>query len=112
MRAGGRIALSGMPARFKDAVYRLAVHHRKLAVDWDALELATRPSPRFGFPVPSEALDWGELRVLRSEDIGSHVLFVTEVEGFTRAGDEPELCHVSDMYARWRAAQGRSFEDA
>jgi flavin reductase (DIM6/NTAB) family NADH-FMN oxidoreductase RutF len=112
MRAGGRIVLSGMPARFKDVVYRLAVHHKKLSVDWDALELAIRPSPRFGFPVPAEALDWRELRVLKSEEIGSHVLFVTRVEDCTDAVDEPQLCHVSDMYARWRESNGRPFEDA
>jgi flavin reductase (DIM6/NTAB) family NADH-FMN oxidoreductase RutF len=112
MRTGGRIVLSGMPARFRDVVYRLAIHHKKLAVDWSALELAIQPSPRFGFPVPAEALDWRELRVVKSEETGSHVLFVTEVESCTDVGDEPQLCHVSDMYARWRAASGRPFEDA
>lgn len=112
MRAGGRIVLSGMPARFKEVAYRLAAHHRKLSVDWGALELATRPSPLFGFPVPAEALGWRELQVHKSAVIGSHVFFVTTVAGYTGAGDEPQLCHVSDMYAGWRAANGRPLEDA
>jgi len=112
MREGGKIVLSAMPARLKDAVYRLGAHHKTIAVDWTALEFATRPSPLFGWPVPVDALDVRELEVRQCEEIGSHVLFVTRVAGLSRGGDGPQLCHVSDMYARWRAAQGRPFADA
>jgi flavin reductase (DIM6/NTAB) family NADH-FMN oxidoreductase RutF len=112
MREGRRIVLSGMPARLKEAVYRLGAHHKEAGIDWRALELATRPSPLFGWPVPADALDGRELEVLQSEAIGSHVLFVTRVAGQARFGDEPQLCHVSDMYARWRSAQCRPFADA
>ena len=36
----------------------------------------------------------------------------TSVANQTAARDEPQLCHVSDMYARWRGLQGRPFVDA
>lgn len=112
MRAGKRIALSAMPAQFKDVVYRLGAHHRAPSIDREALELATMPSPLFGFPVASEALSIRELNVRHSEVIGSHVLFVASVAHFSVRSDEPQFCHVSDMYARWRARCGAPFIDA
>ena len=112
MRNGGRIAVSGAPARLKDIVYRLGAHHRTPLLDWDALELQTVPSPLFGFPVPADALSLRELQLLHSQAVGSHMFFVTTIAGQSLRSDEAQLCHVSDMYARWRAQRGNPFIDA
>ena len=107
-----RIAVGGAPARLKDLAYRLGGQHRERSLDWRSLELATRPSPQFGFPVAADALGVRELDVCDSQVVGSHMVFVTNVARRLDRGDEPQLCHVSDMYARWRALRGRSFVDA
>jgi flavin reductase (DIM6/NTAB) family NADH-FMN oxidoreductase RutF len=107
-----KIALSGAPARFKDIAYRLGGQHREHSLDWRSLELATVPSPLFGFPVAAEALGVRELEVRHSQVVGSHMLFVTDVARQSDGNEEPQLCHVSDMYARWRALRGRPIVDA
>jgi flavin reductase (DIM6/NTAB) family NADH-FMN oxidoreductase RutF len=110
--ASGRIVLSGAPARLKGLAYRLGGQHRERSIDWRSLEVEMEPSPRFGFPVPSAALGVRELELRHSEVIGSHRFFVASIADEVTRSDEPQLCHVSDMYARRRVAQGRPFADA
>jgi flavin reductase (DIM6/NTAB) family NADH-FMN oxidoreductase RutF len=112
IRAAGRIVVSGAPARLKPAAYALGTHHKARSIDWDTLPLAVAPSPTFGIPAPVEATSRRELVVEQCQPVGSHMLFTTSVVNSTEAGDEEQLCHLSDMYARWRAAQGRSFSPA
>jgi flavin reductase (DIM6/NTAB) family NADH-FMN oxidoreductase RutF len=108
----GRIAISAMPARYKKTVYALGSQHRQASIDWDSLGIEMVPSPAFGFPVPAQSLGLRELDVEYSQAVGSHRLFVTRIVDSSGTGDGPQLCHVSDMYARWRARQGTPFTDA
>lgn len=112
MRESGRIVAAGAPAAVKQAVYQLGNHHKKRSIDWDTLPVAVEPSPKFGIPTPSGPLGVRELEVIHSEPIGSHMLFVTTVAAQSSGADTPQLCHVSDMYAHWRAKHGRPFVDA
>ncbi len=112
MRNSGQFVAAGAPAAMKPAIYELGAHHKKRSVNWDALPFALDPSPGFGIPTLSNALGIRELEVVHSEPRGSHMVFVTSVANQTATRDEPQLCHVSDMYARWRALQGRPFVDA
>ena len=112
IRKSGRIVAAGAPAAMKEQVYRLGAHHKERSIDWDSLPFAVEPSPAFGIPTFSGPLGLRELEVLQSEPIGSHMLFVTSVANRIGAADEPQLCHVSDMYAHWRARHGRRFVDA
>jgi flavin reductase (DIM6/NTAB) family NADH-FMN oxidoreductase RutF len=111
MRASGRIVVSSIPAAFKAHAYQLGVHHKAKSIDWSRLPFAVEPSPVFGTPVPAEAFRVRELEVRQSVEVGSHVFFFTRVAGDLRRADAPQLCHVSEMYARWRAAQNRPFVD-
>ena len=110
--AGGRIVVSGAPAAMKEAAYQLGLHHKAPMVDWDGLPIQVAPSPLFGVPAPVAALGLRELEVRHFQPVGSHMLFVTSVAGFSHRREEAQFCHVSDMYARWRTAQGRPFTDA
>lgn len=106
MRGSGRIVAAGAPATLKPAVYALGAHHSKRSIDWSALPFAVESSPEFRIPTPGCALGLRELRVIASEAVGSHMVFVTSVVTRSAAADAPQLCHVSDMYARWRARHG------
>lgn len=108
----GRIAISAMPARYREIVYGLGSQHGQGSIDWDNVGLETVPSPTFGFPVPAHSLGLRELEVQHSQTVGSHRLFVTRIVDSRRSGDGPQLCHVSDMYARWRTGRGTPFLDA
>jgi flavin reductase (DIM6/NTAB) family NADH-FMN oxidoreductase RutF len=112
MRRGGRIVVSGVPAELKETAYRLAAHHKQRSIGWDALPFPVTASPVFSIPVPAEALRVRELQVLRSEAVGSHMFFITSIVSDSTRSNGLQLCHVSDMYARWRAVRGRPFTDA
>jgi flavin reductase (DIM6/NTAB) family NADH-FMN oxidoreductase RutF len=112
MRESGRIVVAGAPAAMKQQVYQLGAHHRKRSIDWGALPFAVEPSPDFGIPALSGPLGLSELEVLHSESVGSHMVFLTSVANRILGADEPQLCHVSDMYAHWRARHGRPFTDS
>jgi flavin reductase (DIM6/NTAB) family NADH-FMN oxidoreductase RutF len=111
MRASGRIVVSGVPASLAAAAYQLGTHHKKAAVDWEALPFTVEPSPRFGIPAPGNPLGQRELAIVHSEAVGSHMLFATRIAGERAPADAPQLCHVSDMYASWRDALRRPFAD-
>jgi flavin reductase (DIM6/NTAB) family NADH-FMN oxidoreductase RutF len=112
MRASGRIVVSAIPAALKEPVYALGMHHKQRSIDWASLPIRVEPSSTFGIPVPADALSVRELEVRQATEIGSHVFFDARVAAIDRRHDAAQLCHVSDMYARWRAAQGRPFADA
>ncbi len=108
----GRIVLGGAPARFKDVAYRLGRQHRERSIDWRALDLETALSPLFGWPVAADSLGVRELELIHHQAVGSHMLFVARVARQSPPDDEPQLCHVSDMYAHWREMRGRPLFEA
>lgn len=112
MRESGRIVAAAAPASMKDQVYALGVHHKTPCVEWGALPFPIGPSPLFGIPTLSPSRDLLELEIIHSEPIGSHMVFVTSIARKSAEVAEPQLAHVSDMYARWRARHGRPFVDA
>lgn len=113
MRGSGRIVAAGAPAALKPAVYALGAHHAKRSIDWRALPFAAEPSPEFKIPTLRGALGLRELRVIATKPVDSHMVFVTSVATeAAAAADAPQLCHVSDMYAHWRAREGRPFTAA
>lgn len=112
MRESRRVVVASIPAAYREHAYALGVHHRKKDIDWGALPFAVRPSAAFGFPVPTAALRVRELEVREVHVVGSHTFFVTTPIADDGGRDEPQLCHVSDMYAEWRARRGRPFEAA
>jgi flavin reductase (DIM6/NTAB) family NADH-FMN oxidoreductase RutF len=112
MRRSERMVAAGAPAALKAQVYELGAHHKKRSIDWGALPFAIEPSAEFQIPTLGGALGVRELQVIATEPVGSHMVFVTSVATQSFAGDTPQLCHVSDMYARWRQQQGWAFADA
>ena len=112
MRESGRIVISSVPAGYKAVAYQLGSHHRLESIDWDKLPFDTIPSHTFGVPTPSFSMRTRELEVRWVTDVGSHMCFETRVRTDVLRTAGMQLCHVSDMYAHWRAAQGRAFEDA
>ncbi len=97
-----RLAVSALPAAFKQHAYALGKHHERMCVDWAALPFATRVSPEFGLPVPRDALFVRELEIQAVHTIHSHTFFVTDVVRQTLMSDGPAFCHMAGpcVYAR------------
>ncbi len=92
----GRLAVSTVPLAWKKTVFGLGVNHRTATVDWSDLPIETRLSPQ-GIPIPAEALTVREVRIERTVDIGSHVLFTTTTESFERRAGL-QMCHTHGFY--------------
>jgi flavin reductase (DIM6/NTAB) family NADH-FMN oxidoreductase RutF len=112
MCASRQVVISGAPATFKDIAYRLGAHHQKASIDWNTIPFPLVPSTVYGIPRPVESPIVRELRVEAFDEIGSHMLFRCRIIQQEAPSDVPQLCHVSDMYARWRHRQGRAFANA
>ena len=110
METSRAIAMSAAPADRLTEVYALGAHHRRPSVDTSALSFAVRASPRHGLAVLPDGFT-RELSVRAVHRIGSHVLFVCQVD--EEQGSTPrQVAHVSQMYVDWSAGQGRPFEPA
>ena len=96
----------------KDIAYRLGAHHQEASIDWAALPVTLAPSREYGIPRPADSPIIRELHIDEFHPIGSHMLFNCRIVSQAVPSDVPQLCHVSDMYARWRRCQDRAFVDA
>jgi flavin reductase (DIM6/NTAB) family NADH-FMN oxidoreductase RutF len=112
MCASRRVVISAAPAALKETVYRLGAHHKTASMDWNTLPFPLAPSSVYGIPRPADSPIVNELHIAAFDEIGSHMLFRCRIVSQEIGDDMPQLCHVSDMYARWRERQGTPFVDA
>ncbi len=109
MESSRTIAMSAAPADHLAQVYALGAHHRKASVDTSALSFRIERSLVHGLPILTEGFT-RELTVRDTHRIGSHVLFVCQVDA--ENGSTPrQLAHVSQMYAEWLARRDRLLEE-
>src|SRR5579864_4526825 len=104
-----RIVLSGVPARLKDAAYKLGEHHRRGFADWDSLPMPLVPSETWGIPAVASALWIRELAVLYSEEIGSHTFFVCENVSERQCRTGPQLHHTAGFHQEFRRRKAVPF---
>jgi flavin reductase (DIM6/NTAB) family NADH-FMN oxidoreductase RutF len=112
IRESGRVALSIAPAAWKERVYALGAHHRRLSIEPAELPFGLVPSPVFGLPLPDGTPLHREIEILDAALIGSHTFFMGRT---VWAGDgvmPPQLAHVSGLFAAWRARTGAPFTEA
>ena len=102
MEQSRRVVVSGIPVSFEQTAYALGVHHRKRSIAWANLPFATKPSPQFGFPVPRDAVIVRDLAIREVRHVGSHTLFIAEVEREMAGPAAPAFCHMAGPYARLR----------
>jgi len=102
----GRVAMSAAPAPLLGAVYDIGRQHGLTSIDVSALPFGVRSSPLFGLPVLAADGLVREISVRAVHRVGSHVLFVGEIEN--EAGRTvDQLAHMSAMYAEWLSSVGR-----
>ena len=112
MREVRRVALSGIPATMKVAVYQLAEHHKQPLPGWDALALPVRPSREFGIPAAAAALRIQELAIVHSREVGSHTLFLGRIVSDEHLGEGTQLHHTAGFHQAWRRRQRMPFMEA
>ncbi|HEY3637181.1 MAG TPA: flavin reductase [Rhizomicrobium sp.] len=112
MAAGGRVAISGIGAEHKDAVYRLGGHHKKEFADWDTLPFPTLRTRMFEIPAIASALQIRELAVDHHETIGSHMFFVCRIVSDHQMATGPQLHHTAGFHQEFRRRRGDPFPSA
>jgi len=110
MKASRRVAISDMPAPFKQTIYALGAHHQKPNIDWGHLPFGVRRTPSFALSVPEDALRVRELEIFEHHSIGSHTLFATRIATDERYRDGGQLFHASGNYQYFRERHGYPFE--
>ncbi len=112
MVAARRVAVSGIAAEHKTAVYRLGEHHKREFTDWNTLSLPTQPTPIFRIPAVASALRIREFAIEHSEAIGSHMFFVCRTVSDCRPADGTQLHHTAGFYQEFRRRRGYPFPPA
>lgn len=94
------MALAGIPFADREVAYQLGRHHRLANIDWAALPFTTSRSPFLNLRVPSDSLRLREVSVREFHEVGSHMLFITEVKRETTTAGEknPQLFHTFRSY--------------
>jgi hypothetical protein len=76
-----KIAVSEVPFEKKETIYQLGSHHSTNPPSIDKLPFGVVASPEFGFWIPDWADSCKEIRILRTIDLGSHMLLWGEPVG-------------------------------
>ena len=108
MEGSRRLALSSMPLSELSNVYALGKHHRHERIDWESLPFSTRPSARFGLPVPCPAQAVCEVTIERIQVVGSHTVFVTTPAHTEQCGAGRRIFHISGLYQAYLERRMRS----
>ena len=73
-----KVVISEVPFTYKDIIYKLGKHHSQ-PLSANSLPFATIHSRSFGFPVPVWANSYKEISIIKTIDLGSHMLLWGEV---------------------------------
>jgi flavin reductase (DIM6/NTAB) family NADH-FMN oxidoreductase RutF len=112
MAESRRLAISGIGAERKEAVYKLGEHHKSAFADWNTLPFPMAPTEAFGIPAVASALWIRELAIQHSEEIGSHTFFVCHVVTERQLSRGPQLHHTSGFHQEFRSRRGTPFTPA
>jgi flavin reductase (DIM6/NTAB) family NADH-FMN oxidoreductase RutF len=112
MKSARRVALADIPDSARGSAYKLGVHHKNVAVDWDQLPFGIGRSPNFALPYPAIALRLREVEILDFDAVGSHTLFVTRIASELTVAEAPRLFHTSGIYQYFRTRHGYPFAAA
>jgi flavin reductase (DIM6/NTAB) family NADH-FMN oxidoreductase RutF len=112
MKSARRVVLADIPASARSTAYKLGVHHKNVAVDWDQLPFSILRSPLFGLPYPQIALRVREVEILDFDTIGSHTFFVTRIASELVVAEAPQFFHTSGIYQHYRTRSGYPFAAA
>jgi hypothetical protein len=88
-----KIAVSEISFAKKEIIYQLGSHHSTNPPPIDKLPFGVVASPEFGFWIPDWADSCKEIRILRTIDLGSHMLLWGEIVGETLLKPASEHLH-------------------
>ena len=98
----GAIALSQIESSDYRAAYELGKNHMQDLRSVELFHCHSKRSAKFGLPLPASALQYNELKLLQSLDIGIHRIHVYEIVHSDTIKKGSPLTHIHKYYAQWR----------
>jgi hypothetical protein len=105
----GKMAVSEVPSEYKNVIYELGKHHRKpLSAGIPAFELVE--SGLFGFPIPVWADGYKEIRIIKTMNLGSHMLlWGEEANEKLLHATHPHLFHIHFLHYMHQKNKGQDY---
>ena len=72
--AAKKIVVSEISYQYKDLIYELGKHHGSIPPTLDSLPFKTIQSEKFGFNIPEWIFSYKEIEILKTINLGSHML--------------------------------------
>lgn len=72
--------VSEVPFIYKDVIYKLGKHHGSSPPSLESLPFETKCSESFRFPVPDWADSYKEIKILKTINLGTHMLLWGEIK--------------------------------
>lgn len=90
-----KIVVIEFPYFLKDVIYKLSDHHSSNSVNIDELPFKAVSSELFGFPVPEWTINYKEIKIKKTLNLGSHMLLWGEsMNDFVVNENENSLFHI------------------
>ncbi len=105
-----KIVVSELPYECKETIYGLGSHHSSSPPPIGDLAFGVFPSQLFGFWIPDFVEGYKEIKILRTMNLGSHMLMWGVPVGETRIKpDTPHLYHIHYLLYLHQKARGFSY---
>jgi flavin reductase (DIM6/NTAB) family NADH-FMN oxidoreductase RutF len=102
----GRFALSVTPIEQAPIAFALAANHNTFSFDFKSLPFPTRPSQKFGLPVPAFAPRVREMEIESVHNVGSHSMFIARTISDEHFDNRSEFSVTHGVYQAWRLRHG------
>ncbi|HXB28721.1 MAG TPA: hypothetical protein VNW49_02825 [Puia sp.] len=102
-----KIVVSEVPFEYKDVIYQLGSHHGASPPPMELLPFKVITSKNFGFYVPEWADGYKEIRILKTINLGSHMLLWGEVlDECTLKSSTGHLFHIHYLLYLYQKRKG------
>jgi hypothetical protein len=105
-----KLAVSEVPFMYKEEIYKLGKHHSAAPPSLDQLLFMTSPSRQFGFPIPEYGWKYNEIRIIRTINLGSHMLLWGESQHEEIIRESASsLYHIHFLLYLFQKRKGQSY---
>jgi hypothetical protein len=106
----GKIVVSEVPGQYKSMIYELGKGHLSAPPSLDEVPFGVITTAKFGFVVPEWAESYKEIALLKTIDLGSHMLLFGEwLEETILKPETARLHHIHFFHFLHQRGRGRSY---
>ena len=105
-----KVAVSEVSCNYKEYIYQLGTHHSSQPPPLERLPFKTVESKNFAFPIPSDASRYNEINLIRSINLGSHMLLWGESKyGEINSVANEQLYHIHFLLDLFLERKGNAY---